>query len=75
MRTYTHDDIRYILVNDADSLRWVVNMGCIDLHPWLARKDRPDRPDLIMFDLDPADGVPYSTVVEVGCWCGRRWRR
>jgi bifunctional non-homologous end joining protein LigD len=65
VRTYTHDDIRYILVNDADTLRWVVNMGCIDLHPWLSRKDRPDRPDLIMFDLDPADGVPYSTVVEV----------
>ena len=40
-------------------------MGCIDLHPWLARCDRPERPDLVMFDLDPADGVPYSAVVEV----------
>ena len=39
-------------------------MGCIDLHPWLARCDRPERPDLVMFDLDPADGVPFSTVVE-----------
>jgi len=65
VRTYTHDGIRYILVNDADTLAWVVNMGCIDLHPWLARRDRPDRPDLVMFDLDPAEGVPYSTVVEV----------
>ena len=65
VRTYTHDGIRYILVNDADTLRWVVNMGCIDLHPWLSRCDRPERPDLVMFDLDPADGVPYATVVEV----------
>jgi len=65
VRTHTHDGIRYILVNDADTLAWVVNMGCIDLHPWLARRDRPDRPDLVMFDLDPAEGVPYSTVVEV----------
>ena len=40
-------------------------MGCIDLHPWLARRDRPDRPDLVMFDLDPADGVPFATVVKV----------
>src|SRR4029079_7205313 len=59
------DGIRYILVNDADTLAWVVNMGCIDLHPWLARRDRPDRPDLVMFDLDPAEGVLSSTVVEV----------
>jgi bifunctional non-homologous end joining protein LigD len=65
VRTFAHEDIRYILVNDADTLAWVVNMACIDLHPWLARCDRPDRPDLVMFDLDPADGVPYSTVVEV----------
>jgi bifunctional non-homologous end joining protein LigD len=65
VRTYTHDDIRYILVNDADTLRWVVNMGCIDLHPWLSRCDRPERPDLVMFDLDPAEGVPYATVVQV----------
>ncbi|HEY0388039.1 MAG TPA: DNA ligase D [Gaiellales bacterium] len=65
IRTFTHEDIRYILVNDADTLAWVVNMGCIDLHPWLARCDRPDRPDLVMFDLDPADGVPFATVAEV----------
>jgi len=65
VRTFTDEDIRYILVNDADTLAWVVNMGCIDLHPWLARCDRPERPDLVMFDLDPADGVPFSTVVEV----------
>ena len=34
-------------------------MGCIDLNTLAARRDRPDRPDLVMFDLDPADGVPY----------------
>ena len=45
-------------MNDADALRWVVNMGCIDMHPWLSRCDRPERPDLVMFDLDPAEGVP-----------------
>ena len=66
VRTYHHEGIRYPLVNDTDSLLWMINMGCIDLHPWLARCDRPDRPDLVMFDLDPADSVPYSAVVEVG---------
>jgi bifunctional non-homologous end joining protein LigD len=63
IETFTHEGIRYALVNDADSLLWMVNMGCIDLHPWLARRDRPDRPDLLMFDLDPAEGTPFSDVV------------
>jgi bifunctional non-homologous end joining protein LigD len=35
------------------------------MHPWLARHDRPERPDLVMFDLDPAEGVSFDTVVEV----------
>ena len=65
VKRFAHEGISYALVNDADSLLWMANMGCIDLHPWLARRDRPDRPDLVMFDLDPADGVPYATVVKV----------
>jgi bifunctional non-homologous end joining protein LigD len=65
VKRFEHERISYALVNDADSLLWMANMGCIDLHPWLARRDRPDRPDLVMFDLDPADGVPYATVVKV----------
>ena len=65
VKRFEHEGISYALVNDADSLLWMANMGCIDLHPWLARRDRPDRPDLVMFDLDPADDVPYATVVKV----------
>jgi len=65
VKRFEHEGISYALVNDADSLLWMANMGCIDLHPWLARRDRPDRPDLVMFDLDPAAGVPYATVVKV----------
>ena len=65
IRRFRHEGISYALVNDADALLWMVNMGCIDLHPWLARRDRPDRPDLVMFDLDPAEGTSYATVVEV----------
>ncbi len=65
IRRYAHEGVSYALVNDADALLWMANMGCIDMHPWLSRRDRPERPDLIMFDLDPAEGVPFSTVVEV----------
>ncbi len=65
IHTFTHEGIRYAMVDDEDSLLWMVNMACIDMHPWLARHDRPERPDLVMFDLDPAEGVSFDTVVEV----------
>jgi bifunctional non-homologous end joining protein LigD len=40
-------------------------MGCIDMNAWSSRVDRPDRPDWVMFDLDPADGVGFPEVVQV----------
>ena len=40
-------------------------MGCIDMNAWSARADRPDRPDWVMFDLDPAEGTEFAVVVEV----------
>ncbi|MFN8186434.1 MAG: DNA ligase D [Gaiellales bacterium] len=57
--------IRYPLVNDELALLWMVNMGCIDLNVWLSRVDRPDRPDAVLFDLDPAEGTPFEAAVEV----------
>jgi bifunctional non-homologous end joining protein LigD len=57
--------IDYALVNDELALLWMANMGCIDLHTWASRADRPDRPDWVMFDLDPSEGVGFDAVVEV----------
>ena len=73
IHTFTHEGIRYAMVDDEDSLLWMVNMACIDMHPWLARHDRPERPDLVMFDLDPAEGVQLSTRwSRWRCSCARR---
>jgi len=47
--------VRYLLVNDEAALLWMTDFGCIDLHVWASRVDRPDRPDFVLFDLDPAD--------------------
>ena len=58
-------EIDYALVNDDLALLWVVNMGCIDMNAWSSRADRPDRPDWVMFDLDPADDAGFREVVEV----------
>jgi bifunctional non-homologous end joining protein LigD len=53
------------LVNDELSLLWMVNMGCIDLNAWYSRIDKPDRPDFVLFDLDPAADAGFRETVEV----------
>ena len=57
--------IDYALVNDDLALLWMVNMGCIDLNAWTSRVDKPDRPDWVIFDLDPSEDVGFPEVVEV----------
>jgi bifunctional non-homologous end joining protein LigD len=57
--------IRYPLVNDELALLWMVNMGCIDMNTWYSRVDKPDRPDFVLFDLDPSPGVGFKETIEV----------
>ena len=57
--------IRAPLVNDELALLWMVNMGCIDLNTWYSRVDRPERPEFVLFDLDPAEGAGFAEVVQV----------
>ncbi len=56
------DLVRYAVLNEELALLWVVEFGCVDLHVWTSRVDRPDRPDYVLFDLDPA-GVSFGAVV------------
>jgi bifunctional non-homologous end joining protein LigD len=41
---------------EAATLVWLANQNCITPHAWTSRADRPDRPDRLVFDLDPPDG-------------------
>ena len=54
-----------IVVNHAASLVYVVNLGCIELHPHAVRADDMDRPDELRIDLDPVPGVPWSQIIDV----------
>jgi len=47
--------VDFPLVNSRDALLWMVQMHCIDMNAWYSRVDRPDRPDFVLFDLDPPD--------------------
>jgi bifunctional non-homologous end joining protein LigD len=49
-------DIRYILINDLPTLVWVANLDTLELHPFLHRAQRLDRPTSIVFDCDPGEG-------------------
>jgi len=57
--------INYPLVNDELALLWMVNMGCIDMNTWYSRVDKPDRPDWVLFDLDPSPDVGFPETVQV----------
>ena len=57
--------IRTPLVNDELALLWMVNMGCIDMNTWYSRVDRPERPDWVLFDLDPSPDVGFREVTQV----------
>ena len=56
--------IDFPIVRDLASLLWIINLGCIDLNPWYARCDDPDRPDYVHFDLDPVQGANFKRVLE-----------
>jgi bifunctional non-homologous end joining protein LigD len=58
-------EVDFPIVDDELALLWMANMGCIDMNPWYSRIDRPDRPDFVLFDLDPTPEVPYAQTVEV----------
>ncbi|WP_428328526.1 DNA ligase D [Mucilaginibacter sp.] len=56
-------NINYIIGDDAATLLYMVNMGCIEINPWLSSYKKPENPDFVVIDLDPHD-VPFSQAVE-----------
>jgi len=66
-RIYSKDagrEIDYFVVNDLETLRYIVNLGTIPLHLWSSRLGALDRPDWLVLDLDPK-GAPFGDVVRV----------
>ena len=51
-----------VVVDDAAGLAWIVNLGCIELHPHPVRSTDLDHPDELRVDLDPCPGVGWADV-------------
>src|SRR5262249_8971263 len=54
-----------VVVDDAAGLAWIVNLGCIELHPHAIRSSHLDHPDELRIDLDPVPGVSWADVRRV----------
>ena len=54
----------YVAIRDLAGLISLVQMGTLELHPWPAREDNVERPDYLVFDLDPGEGTTWKDVVD-----------
>jgi DNA ligase D len=54
----------YLFIKDVAGLIALVQMGVLEVHPWGARIDKPDRPDRVIFDLDPGEGLGFPDVAQ-----------
>jgi bifunctional non-homologous end joining protein LigD len=56
--------VDFPLINSPEAVLWMVQMNCIDMNAWYSRIDKPDRPDFVLFDLDPPDDG-FELAIEV----------
>jgi bifunctional non-homologous end joining protein LigD len=63
-------EVRYIVCNDRDTLLYMVNLGSIDLHPWMSRVGTLENPDYLVIDLDPST-EDFAPVVRIARALGK----
>lgn len=60
----TNKTIDYLLCNDKASLLYIVNLGSIEINPWLSTYKKPNKPEFVVLDLDP-NGAKWEDVISV----------
>jgi bifunctional non-homologous end joining protein LigD len=63
--THRGEPIDFVTAPNTETLVWLANMACIEMHPWLSRATTPENPDFAVFDLDPQEGATWDQVVYV----------
>ncbi|HUQ65326.1 MAG TPA: DNA ligase D [Flavitalea sp.] len=65
---YTTSDEKaknYMVCNKEADLLYMINLGCIEIHPWSSTRKKPDNPDWCLIDLDPSDTNTFEQVIQV----------
>jgi bifunctional non-homologous end joining protein LigD len=63
-----NENINYCLANDLPSLVWAANLADLEMHTFLYKRQNPDRPTMMVFDLDPGPPANIINCVEVAFW-------
>jgi bifunctional non-homologous end joining protein LigD len=58
-------EINYVVCNDLDTLVWLANLADLELHMTLSKTDAFEKPDLVVFDIDPEPPTSMNDIVEV----------
>ncbi len=67
-------DEPYLYIEDVAGLIAMVQMGTLEIHPWGVTVERPDKPDRIIFDLDPDEGLGFGDVISAALEVRERLR-
>ncbi len=54
--------VTHVVCDDPATLVYLADQASVTVHRWLSREHRPDHPDLLIFDLDPAEGADFEDV-------------
>lgn len=57
--------VNYVVVDKPATLIYLANQNCLTFHPWLSKTDNLNKPDKMIFDLDPTDKLSFSAVQDV----------
>lgn len=63
-RRGSDERVHHVLVDDADTLVYLADQATIEFHVWPATADDLEHPDLMVIDLDPAQGIPVARLRE-----------
>lgn len=60
----TGKDVNYIICNNAETMAYLNNLGCIELNVWTSKRKTAEQPDYLVLDLDPSEKNSFGDVIE-----------
>lgn len=58
-------NLDYVVCNNLDTLLWLANLAALEIHIPLSRVDAYEKPDLVLFDIDPEPPADFNDAIEV----------